>query len=154
MAKKQAIIKRVEELAETNDDENIGDKVKSLISEWNSVGFVPFKEKDRLYKEFHSLVNRIFDKANLSAAERKLNTYKSGLNKEANLYKEREKLVRIYERIKTEIKTYENNLGFLSSTSKKGNSLLNDISRKIDKLKADLDLTQKKIDAIDETLNL
>lgn len=154
MAKKQAIIKRVEELAETNDDENIGDKVKSLISEWNSVGFVPFKEKDRLYKEFHSLVNRIFDKANLSATERKLNTYKSGLNKEANLYKEREKLVRIYERIKTEIKTYENNLGFLSSTSKKGNSLLNDISRKIDKLKADLDLTQKKIDAIDETLNL
>lgn len=154
MAKKQAIIKRVEELAETNDDENIGDKVKSLISEWNSVGFVPFKEKDRLYKEFHSLVNRIFDKANISAAERKLNTYKSGLNKEANLYKEREKLVRIYERIKTEIKTYENNLGFLSSTSKKGNSLLNDISRKIDKLKADLDLTQKKIDAIDETLNL
>lgn len=154
MAKKQAIIKRVEELAETNDDENIGDKVKSLISEWNSVGFVPFKEKDKLYKEFHSLVNRIFDKANLSATERKLNTYKSGLNKEANLYKEREKLVRIYERIKTEIKTYENNLGFLSSTSKKGNSLLNDISRKIDKLKADLDLTQKKIDAIDETLNL
>ena len=154
MAKKQAIIKRVEELAETNDDENIGDKVKSLISEWNSVGFVPFKEKDRLYKEFHSLVNRIFDKANLSATERKLNTYKSGLNKEANLYKEREKLVRIYERIKTEIKTYENNLGFLSSTSKKGNSLLNDISRKIDKLKADLDLTQIKIDAIDETLNL
>ena len=152
MAKKQTVIKKIEELAEANDDENVGEKVKSLISEWNSIGFVPFKEKDRLYKEFHSLVNKIFDKANLSAAERKLNTYKSGLNKEGNLYKEREKLVRIYERIKSEIKTYENNLGFLSSTSKKGNSLLNDISRKIDKLKADLDLTQKKIDAIDEAL--
>ncbi len=152
MAKKQTVIKKIEELAEANDDENVGEKVKSLISEWNSIGFVPFKEKDRLYKEFHSLVNKIFDKANLSAAERKLNTYKSGLNKEGNLYKEREKLVRIYERIKSEIKTYENNLGFLSSTSKKGNFLLNDISRKIDKLKADLDLTQKKIDAIDEAL--
>lgn len=152
MAKKQAVIKKLEELSQETYDDSIGEKVKSLISEWNSIGFVPFKEKDRLYKEFHNLVNGIFDKANVSAAERKLNTYKSGLNKEANLYKEREKLVRIYERIKAEIKTYENNLGFLSSSSKKGNSLLNEISRKVDKLKGDLDLTQKKIKAIDEVL--
>ena len=72
---------------------------------------------------------------------------------EANLYKEREKLVRIYERIKNEIKTYENNLGFLNSSSKKGNSLVNDIARKIEKLKNDLNLTLKKIEAIDETMN-
>lgn len=61
-------------------------------------------------------------------------------------------MVRIYERIKNEIKTYENNLGFLSSSSKKGNSLVNEISRKVEKLKNDLELTQKKIEAIDETM--
>ena len=153
LSKKESVLKQIEELEKTEVyDETIGDKIKSLISEWNSIGFVPFKDKDRLYKEFRTLVDKIFDKANLSAAEKKLNTYKSGLSKETNLYKEREKLVRIYERIKNEIKTYENNLGFLSSSSKKGNSLVNEISRKIEKLKNDLELTQKKIEAIDETM--
>ena len=153
LSKKEAVLKQIEELEKTEVyDESVADKIKALISEWNSIGFVPFKDKDRLYKEFHNLVNKIFDKANISAAERKLNTYKSGLSKEGNLYKEREKLVRIYERIKNEIKTYENNLGFLNSSSKKGNSLVNEISRKIEKLKNDLDLTQKKIEAIDETM--
>lgn len=152
--KKEAIIKQVAELEKSEVyDETIGEKLKSIIAEWNSIGFVPFKEKDRLYKEFRNLVNSIFDKANISATEKKLNSYKSGLSKEANLYKEREKLVRIYERIKNEIKTYENNLGFLNSSSKKGNSLVNDIARKIEKLKNDLNLTLKKIEAIDETMN-
>ena len=153
LSKKEAVLKQIEELEKTEVyDETVGDKIKSLISEWNSIGFVPFKDKDRLYKEFRTLVDKIFEKANLSAAEKKLNTYKSGLSKETNLYKEREKLVRIYERIKNEIKTYENNLGFLSSSSNKGNSLVNEISRKIEKLKNDLELTQKKIEAIDETM--
>ena len=152
--KKEELLKKIEELEKTETyDETIADKIKALISEWNSIGFVPFKDKDRLYKEFHNLVNKIFDKANLSATEKKLNSYKSGLSKENNLYKEREKLVRIYERIKNEIKTYENNLGFLNSSSKKGNSLVNDIARKIEKLKNDLLLTQKKIEAIDEAIN-
>lgn len=153
LSKKEAVLKQIEEL-EKNEvyDESIEEKVKSLTSEWNSIGFVPFKDKDRLYKEFRTLVDKIFDKANLSASEKKLNTYKAGLSKETNLYKEREKLVRIYERIKNEIKTYENNLGFLSSSSKKGNSLVNEISRKIEKLKNDLELTHKKIEAIDETI--
>ena len=153
LSKKEAVLKQIEELEKTEVyNETVGDKIKSLISEWNSIGFVPFKDKDRLYKEFRTLVDKIFDNANLSAAEKKLNTYKSGLSKETNLYKEREKLVRIYERIKNEIKTYENNLGFLSSSSNKGNSLVNEISRKIEKLKNDLELTQKKIEAIDETM--
>lgn len=153
LSKKEAVLKQIEELEKTEVyNETVGDKIKSLISEWNSIGFVPFKDKDRLYKEFRTLVDKIFEKANLSAAEKKLNTYKSGLRKETNLYKEREKLVRIYERIKNEIKTYENNLGFLSSSSNKGNSLVNEISRKIEKLKNDLELTQKKIEAIDETM--
>lgn len=152
--KKEELLKKIEKLEKTETyDETIADKIKALISEWNSIGFVPFKDKDRLYKEFHNLVNKIFDKANLSATEKKLNSYKSGLSKENNLYKEREKLVRIYERIKNEIKTYENNLGFLNSSSKKGNSLVNDIARKIEKLKNDLLLTQKKIEAIDEAIN-
>lgn len=154
LAKKESIIKEIEELNNSDiQEDKLTERIKELIKEWNNIGFVPFKDKDRIYKEFHSLVNKVFDKTNLSVAEKKLNNYKSTLNKDVNLYREREKLVRIYERIKSEIKTYENNLGFLSSSSKKGNSLVNEISRKIEKLKNDLDLTLKKIEVIDENLS-
>lgn len=152
--KKEELLKQLEELYKTETyDETVADKIRELTAEWNSIGFVPFKDKDRLYKEFRNLTDKIFDKANLSSAERKLNSYRSKLSKESNLYREREKLVRIYERIKNDIKTYENNLGFLNSSSKKGNSLVSDVSRKIERLKDDLTLTQRKIEAIEETIN-
>ena len=90
---------------------------------------------------------------NLSASEKKLNNFKTSIsNKENNLYREREKLVRAYENMKAEIKTYENNLGFLSSSSKKGNNLVNEMNRKVEKLRADLALVQKKIEVIDESI--
>ena len=154
LSKKEEIIKQLKELeASGSTDENAAKQTKTFIKEWNSIGFVPFKDKDRLYKEFHGLVDKMFDKLNISAAEKKLNNFKSSLNKEGNLYLDREKLVRTNESIKNEIKTYENNLGFLSSSSKKGNSLVNEINRKIEKLKNDMTLVLKKIEAIDETLN-
>lgn len=149
LAKKENIIKQLAELqAAENEQESTTEKIRQLIKEWNDTGFVPFKEKDRIYKEYHALI----DKFNLSAAEKKLSNFKSSLNKEGNLYRDREKLVRAYEGLKNEIHTYENNLGFLSSSSKKGNSLVNDITRKIERLKADLDLVIKKIATIDEAL--
>ena len=153
-AKKETVINELKALDETGaTDETTADKTRSLMKEWNSIGFVPFKEKDRLYKEYHAVIDRLFDKLHLSAAEKKLNNFKSGLNKEGNLYRDREKLVRTYEGLKNDIQTYENNLGFLNSSSKKGNSLVTEINRKIERLKADMQLVLKKIEAIDETLN-
>ncbi|MBR5193917.1 MAG: DUF349 domain-containing protein, partial [Bacteroidaceae bacterium] len=70
-----------------------------------------------------------------------------------NIYREREKLIRAYESMKSEIQTYENNLGFLNSASKKGNSLVLEMNRKVEKLKSDLDLILKKIEVIDESIN-
>ena len=128
-------------------------EVRALMKEWNNVGHVPFKEKDKVYKQYRSVIDELFNKMNLSASEKKLNNFKSSIsNKEGNLYKEREKLVRAYENMKAEIKTYENNLGFLSSSSKKGNSLVNEMNRKVEKLRADLTLVQKKIEVIDESM--
>ena len=94
----------------------------------------------------------MFKKQNLSASQKKLSNFKSSINKEANLYKEREKLMRAYENMKNEIKTYENNLGFLSSSSKKGNSLVTEMNRKVEKLKDDLQLIIQKIKVIDESI--
>lgn len=148
LAKKENIIQQLTELQESSSQEETTEKIRQLTKEWNEVGFVPFKDKDRIYKTYHALI----DKFNLSASEKKLSNFKSSLNKETNLYREREKLMRTYEGLKNDIHTYENNLGFLSSSSKKGNNLVTDITRKIERLKADLDLVTKKIAAIDETL--
>lgn len=153
LEKKKGIIRQLSDLDASGDTgENVSEEIRQLIKEWNSVGHVPFKEKDRIYKEFHGLVDKLFDKLHLSASEKKLNTFKSGLGKTENLYREREKLMRNYEKLKADIKTYENNLGFLNSNSKKGNSLVGEIGKKIERLKGDMELIVKKIQAIDETL--
>ena len=127
LAKKENIIQQLTELQESSNQEETTEKIRQLTKEWNEVGFVPFKDKDRIYKTYHALI----DKFNLSAAEKKLSNFKSSLNKETNLYREREKLMRTYEGLKNDIHTYENNLGFLSSSSKKGNNLVTDITEKL-----------------------
>ena len=152
LAKKEEIIRQLTELEKAEAPN--ADRVRQLIKEWNAVGHVPYKEKDRLYDAFHELVDRLFGKLNLSASEKRLNKFKSSINKGGdNLYRDREKLVRNYESLKNDIQTYENNLGFLNLSSKKGNSLVTEIQRKIDRLKGELELVQKKIASIDEKLN-
>lgn len=153
MTKKENIISQLHEIEKAgNEDESVADKIRGLIKEWNGIGHVPFKEKDRLYNDFHSTIDRLFAKLNITASEKKLSSFKSNLSSGNNLYRDREKLVRTYEGLKNDIQTYENNLGFLTSASKKGNSLVQDIQRKIERLKDDMELVTKKIAAIDEKL--
>lgn len=153
LAKKEEVIKRMAALeAAGTSDEATAEQVRALMKEWNAIGFVPFKEKDRLYKEFHSLVDKLFDRLHLSATEKRLSSVRTSGNKEGNLYRDRERLVRTYEGLKNDIQTYENNLGFLSSSSKKGNTLVADITRKIERLKKDMELVLQKIKDIDECL--
>lgn len=152
-AKKEEVIKRMAALeASGTSDEATAEQVRALMKEWNSIGFVPFKEKDRLYKEFHELVDKLFDRLHMSATEKRLSSVRTGGNKESNLYRDRERLVRTYEGLKNDIQTYENNLGFLNSSSKKGSTLVADITRKIERLKKDMELVLNKIKAIDESL--
>ena len=154
LEKKKAIIARLTEFNGMEADQINAEAVRQLTKEWNAIGHVPFKEKDRIYKQYRTLVDSLFNKLNISASQKKLKNFKSNIsNKENNIYREREKLVRAYENMKNEIQTYENNLGFLNSASKKGNSLVQEMNRKVEKLKADLDLILKKIEVIDESIN-
>ena len=152
LEKKKAIIEKLHKINEEDSSEKNGNAIRDLMKEWNNIGHVPFKEKDRIYKQYHSIVDNLFKKQNLSASKKKLNNFKSTINKETNLFREREKLVRAYENMKNEIKTYENNIGFLTSSSKKGNSLVSEMNRKIEKLKTDLELITQKIAVIDESI--
>lgn len=157
LEKKKEIIDKLIALKDPTVTDEANQLVRDLIKEWNSVGHVPFKEKDRIYKQFHALIDEIFERFNLNLSDKKLSNFKSTISSiqggHQSLYKERERLTRIYENMKNELHTYENNLGFLSSSSQKGNSLLTEINRKVEKLKADLELTLQKIRVIDESIN-
>ena len=157
MEQKKALIEKLSSIDENMDTEEAGTLVREIMKEWNSIGHVPFKEKDKLYKQYHTLVDQLFDRFSISASNRKLSNFRSNISNiqgsgSQPLYREREKLVRTSENMKNEIQTYENNLGFLTSTSKKGSSLLTEINRKVEKLKADLALVVEKIKVIDESL--
>lgn len=157
LEKKRDIIARLEAIGEDTDADTTIDQVRNLMKEWNAVGFVPFKEKDKVYKQYHALVDKLFERYNLSQSSKKLSNFKSTLSNiqeggAQTLYREREKLARAYENMKSELQTYENNLGFLNASSKKGNSLLTELNRKVEKLKADIDLVKEKIKAVDESI--
>ena len=153
LEKKRGIIEQLKALAE-NAGDNIQDKVRELIDEYNAVGHVPFKEKGKLYKEYHDILDKLYKELNISTARRRLDKFKNNLKNVAEkgadaLDNERARLMRRYEAIKQEVQTYENNLGFLNASSKKGNSLIDEMNRKVQKLKDDMNLVREKIKAID-----
>lgn len=153
LEKKRSIIEQLKAMAE-NAEGNIQEKVRELIDEYNGIGHVPFKEKDKLYKEYHDILDKLYKELNISTARRRLDKFKNNLKNVAEkgsdaLDNERAKLMRRYETIKQEVQTYENNLGFLNASSKKGNSLIDEMNRKVQKLKDDMNLVREKIKAID-----
>jgi len=153
MDKKLEIIEKLKAIAEETGDD-LADKVQKLVEEYNAVGHVPYKEKDKLYKEYHAVLDKLYKDLNISTAKRKLSNFKQNLKQVAErgenaLDNERARLFRQYEALKQEIQTYENNLGFLNASSKKGNSLIDEMNRKVQKLKDDMSLVREKIKAID-----
>lgn len=160
LAAKKELIGKINALDEELDHEEALSVLKGYMAEWNAVGFVPFKEKDKIYKEYHEAVDSQFDRLKVDRNDRKMQSFRNNLSDmtsgdrgKGRLYSEREKLMRIYERMKNELQTYENNIGFLSISSKGGGGLLKEMERKIEKLKEEMALTIKKIDAIDENLD-
>ena len=156
LEKKKAIIDQLNAIDENTDSEEVTQQVRDLMKQWNSIGHVPIKDKDKIYKRYRNIVDKLFEQFNISASNRKLSNFKASVNSMqesgSQLYREREKLVRIYENMKSELQTYENNLGFLNASSKKGSSLLLELNRKVDKLKADIELAKEKIKVLDESI--
>ncbi len=150
------IIAQLKELAST-EGENIISKVKELQQKWNEVGHVPFRDKETLYKEYRALCDKIYDAYGVSQAQRRLNNFRQNLQQRvesagSSLSDERQRMQRAYERMLAEIKTYENNIGFLNAGSKKGNSLVEAMNKKVEKLRDELNLLVQKIKAVDEQM--
>jgi hypothetical protein len=156
---KKAVVEKINSLDTSSDADTALTTLRELMDEWHTIGYVPFKMKDRIYKEFRDATEVQFDKLKIDKADRKLESFKTSIsdmsksgNAKGQIMREREKLMRQFERMKSELQTYENNIGFLSISSKKGNSLLDDMNHKVKVIKSELDLIVKKIDAIDKEL--
>jgi len=153
MEKKRSVIEKLKALAE-GAEEATQEKVSELVNQYSSIGHVPFKEKDNIYKEYHEALDKLYKQLNISTARRRLDKFKNNLKNVAEkgtdaLDNERGRLMRRYEQLRQEITTYDNNLGFLNASSKKGNSLIDELNRKVQKLKDELELVKQKIKAID-----
>ena len=153
LEKKRDVIERLKAAAE-EAGEGLQEKVQQLVEEYQAIGHVPFKEKDKLYEEYHAVLDKLYKELNISVAKRRLTKFKDNLKQVAErgenaLDSERARLMRQYEQLKQEVQTYENNLGFLNASSKKGNSLIDEMNRKVQKLKDEVQLVREKIKAID-----
>ena len=151
---KKAILEKLKAFDESLEPSAAETELRKILSEWNAIGFVPFKEKDKLNKAFKAELDKQFNRLNIQNKSARLSAYETSL-KSGNsnkLYNEREKLLRTYERIKLEKQTLQNNMGFLSISSKQGNSFVKELERKIKKLDDDMELIIAKIELIDKNM--
>jgi hypothetical protein len=155
LAKKKALVEQIKSLDMNKDPEVVTAELKSLIAEWNQIGFVPFKEKDKLYKEYKNAIDEKFDKLNLDKNSRRMDVYKSNLQDivskgHQKLASERKRLVRQYEALTSEIATYEKYIGFFSGSSKKAEGMIKDMEAKVSKLKKEREVVLEKIKMLEE----
>lgn len=151
MEKKKSIIEALAAIEPETFEGDLRTKLREAQDEWNQIGHVPFKEKDKLYKQLREQMDRLYGYANQHAAQRRLDRFKESI-KGGSGNDLRARLTRQLDILKNEIKTYENNLGFLSlsSKSKQGNALVEELNRKMENLKADMEEVKAKIKALDE----
>lgn len=157
---KRAIIEKAKAIDESLEQSEIVDAIKGLVAEFNAIGHVPFKEKDKVYKEFHDLVDSFYKKFSVRSNDKKVSAFKSNVSRmaqgdrsESAILRERRALMKQYETLKQDLQTYENNMGFLSFSSKGAGKLQNEMEKKIQKLKDEMELLAQKINIIDETLD-
>lgn len=150
---KREVIASIKEALQSEDTEGAAQTVRDLMSKWNSIGHVPYREKDKVYTEYREAVDQAFEKLDMRGTRANLANYENALSQMSGtdkVHHEREKLVRAYEQKCNELKTFENNLGFFNAQSKSGNSLLKEMERRIDHIKEEIAVLEQKIKMIDE----
>jgi len=157
LTKKTELIAKIVAFEKTDNPAESLSAFRTLISEWNTIGHVPFKEKDKIYKEYREAVDQKFEMLNVDVSNRRLDSFRSNIKDmstkgDNKLFREREKLVRAYEHLKSEISTYENNIGFFSSSSKKAGGMIKEMERKIEALKEESRMIEKKINMLEENI--
>ncbi|MCQ2231098.1 MAG: DUF349 domain-containing protein [Paludibacteraceae bacterium] len=154
LKQKKALVEKIKSLVIGEDHEASFNELKSLIAEWNAVGHVPFKDKDKVYNAYKAAIDEKFEKLNVDKSNRRMDVFKASVQDmaqkgEQKLSAERKKLVRQYEALCADITNYENNIGFFSASSKSAESLIKDMANKIQKLKKERDMIVEKVKLLD-----
>ena len=156
LKQKKEIIAKLGEITEDMPREDAKKQVKELMSQWQQVGHVPYREKDKVYEAYRAKVDELYKLLDMRGAQARMANFEenvSGMSGDENkLYRERERLMRNYEQKRNELNTYENNMGFFNSKSKSGDSMLRDLERKIQRIKEELATLEQKIKVIDSHL--
>ena len=153
LAAKKALIDEANAIIEKSDAENPADKIREILKQWREIGHVPFKEKDKIYNDFQTVIKKAMDMYNIHESRARMANFESNVEQLGNdtdkLYRERDRLVRTYEQKRNELKTYENNMSFFTAKSKAGNTMQKEMERKIERIKEDVAELEKKIELID-----
>ena len=155
LKQKKAVIAAINEKLANADEKEAVKNIRELMKQWQGIGHVPFKEKDKVYAEYKKAVDAAYDKLDMKESRANIANFENALNNMSDtdkMYRERERLVRTYEQSVNELKTFENNLGFFNAQSKSGSSMLKEMERRIAKIKEDIAVLEKKIKLIDEKL--
>ena len=154
LARKNEILAQLEKLAAEPAADQL-QAVRALQAEWQEVGHVPFRKKEKMYRRYRELCDTIYNALHENAGRRHMDNFRRNVaEKEGNeLTRERTRLLNALEAKKQEIQNYETNLTFFRASSKKGNSLVADIEKKLARLKEDLALMQQKVKAVNEQIN-
>lgn len=148
LQRKQEITAQLKALLDSEEQINL-DQVKELQAQWNAVGHVPFKEKDQAYGQYREVCDQLYDRARGARIQARTAGRFQKIQEVAG--GDRQRLQRIYEQLQAEIRTYENNIGFLTASSKKGNSLVDQMQKKVDALKAELANMAEKMKEVRDT---
>lgn len=152
---KKEIIASINAILADENAEDPATKVRELMQQWQGVGHVPYKEKDKIYADYKAAIDQAFDKFDMKAVRARMANFENSINQLAGtdkVYHERERLVRTYEQKCQELKTYENNMGFFTARSNAGNTIVKEMERKIEKIKEDIAMLEQKIKLIDEKI--
>ena len=157
LSKKKDLIAKIVALENTEIQGDSQGELRKLMGEWNTIGHVPFKEKDKIYKEYREAVDKQFETLKMDSSNHRMDAFRSNLKEvtvksENKLFREREKLLHAFEHLKSEIATYENNIGFFTSSSKNGGGLIKEMERKIESLKDESKEIEEKIKLIEENI--
>lgn len=153
LEKKRAIIAKLNELPKDGDRSEVIGKVKELQAEWNEIGFVPFKLKDKVFAEYREVCDALYGAYNSRESRARMDNFHARVNSlkgdGQKIDRERDRLVRALDSRRNELQTIENNMGFFSVKSSQGNSMMKEMERKISRLKDDIKEIEQKIAVID-----
>lgn len=138
--KKQEVLMALNNLKEDIENATV-QAVRDLQQKWAEIGHVPFKEKDKLQAQYKEVTDFFYEKLDMRGQRRRLENIKERVSK----ITDGNTLQRKLERLQADLKTYENNLGFLTSKSKSGNGMVALMQSKMNDLKAEIEELKKKI---------